>query len=768
MPEQTTSPETIRAFDVGFLDSLKSGTRQQWLNDYVALVEAVRNATPAEMESPEFQRRLWEDSPISGSGMSSVPMNDVIHSTELAKWTGSLRTRAIPESGEARLQELDRIYTQLLERVKPLTTRVPWLKVARLLAAIFPQDVTCVVDKPKLRMLAKSLVGTVPRGTSEIIGMNALVLGKLSEILGPPDKDSQSLVKRSIIAWDAYAALAKTEDEEAQESGEVEGDRPGESTLRFLPNDRRLKGLTSINGYVDTALKLLDFVRNGATVQETREFVRAEFPNLKDSSVQMLVTVVRHNLGLMRLNGNTLEPSALGLELLNTEDPTVLIPRALTKVLGFDLILYLLRESPRTRKSLVEALKEHHPNWTSDYAPTALLQWALKLRMIEPAGDQSYRLTEAGTQWAAQITTRPQPTAAGAGPELEPGDITQLPPPPGADFAAPTFADIVTYFRALPYVFPEPLLARLHAAMHAHPFKHFVLLSGLSGTGKTKVAELYAAAYHQIPVGADNRYYCRVPVQPDWTDATGLLGYVNPLHETVTFMGTEFLKFLQQAVSLPKIPHFVCFDEMNLARVEYYFAPFLSAMETGGAIAIHSHEETIDAVEPSLPWPKNLFIIGTVNMDETTLAFSDKVLDRAYTLEFWEVDLDEFQKRFSSGRAEYPADLLTEVMQLLREIQAVLAPLNQHFGYRTAEDILNFAAACYQETGNTLSRSSVLDQALMMKVLPKLRGQDSAALRTCLKNLRELLAQRGCQQCATKVANLQNDLELTGTCRFWR
>lgn len=207
---------------------------------------------------------------------------------------------------------------------------------------------------------------------------------------------------------------------------------------------------------------------------------------------------------------------------------------------------------------------------------------------------------------------------------------------------------------------------------------------------------------------------------------------------------------------------------MNLARVEYYFAPFLSAMETGGPITIHSHEDVIDAVEPSLPWPRNLFIIGTVNMDETTLAFSDKVLDRAYTLEFWEVDLDDFQAKYSAANPEYPGELLGEVMQLLREILEVLTPINQHFGYRTAEDVLNFAVACQRETGDALSRGSVLDQALMMKVLPKLRGQDSVAFRTCLKNLHGLLSQRGYQQCAAKVDALRSDLELTGTCRFWR
>ena len=182
-----------------------------------------------------------------------------------------------------------------------------------------------------------------------------------------------------------------------------------------------------------------------------------------------------------------------------------------------------------------------------------------------------------------------------------------------------------------------------------HNGKHFVLLSGLSGTGKTKLAELYAEAYHGINEGEINEYFLLVPVQPDWMDATGLIGYVNPLQQETTYETTSFLQFLHQALERPDHPHFVCLDEMNLARVEYYFAPFLSAMETESPIVIHQQDEPIDSVEPKLDWPKNLFIIGTVNMDETTHAFSDKVLDRAFTLEFWNVRLDKYLGSFEKG-----------------------------------------------------------------------------------------------------------------------
>jgi 5-methylcytosine-specific restriction endonuclease McrBC GTP-binding regulatory subunit McrB len=301
-----------------------------------------------------------------------------------------------------------------------------------------------------------------------------------------------------------------------------------------------------------------------------------------------------------------------------------------------------------------------------------------------------------------------------------------------------------------------------------HASKHFVLLSGLSGTGKTQLAKIYADAYHRVTDSKPNRYFRLVPVQPDWTDPAGLLGYVNPLQETVTYAATEFLMFLKSAVAAPKIPHFVCLDEMNLARVEYYFAPLLSAMETAQDIVIHQNDEPVDTIEPSIPWPKNLYIIGTVNMDETTHAFSDKVLDRAFTLEFWDVDLETFRKRFAMKHPTYPAGLLDYASEKLQGLYAILEKAHQHFGYRTADEILAFLGTNDSQGAGVMPKDVALDQALLMKVLPKVRGQDSPEFRQCLGDLEAFLSNHAFKMSAQKIGAMKAELELTGTTRFWR
>lgn len=167
--------------------------------------------------------------------------------------------------------------------------------------------------------------------------------------------------------------------------------------------------------------------------------------------------------------------------------------------------------------------------------------------------------------------------------------------------------------------------------------KPFVILTGISGTGKTKITELFAKA-----VCKDfEKQYLLLPVRPDWNDDKYLLGYYNPL--TKKYQSTLFLDFIMQADQDRENPYFVCLDEMNLARVEYYFSTFLSTMESNKKIKLHSETdiktESGKEISNEIEIPPNLFFTGTVNMDETTYRFSPKVLDRANTIEFTEIEL---------------------------------------------------------------------------------------------------------------------------------
>ncbi len=249
----------------------------------------------------------------------------------------------------------------------------------------------------------------------------------------------------------------------------------------------------------------------------------------------------------------------------------------------------------------------------------------------------------------------------------------------------------------------EQTLRRYHLALKS---RGFVILSGISGAGKTWLAEAYASA-----VGAN---YCLVPVAPNWTTNEDLLGYVNPLTE-MSYHHTAFSYFLEAAAleyeqardeGRTAKPYHLILDEMNLARVEYYFAKFLSAME----VRARSGAAPIDlgALKVINLYP-NLFFIGTINIDETTHGFADKIYDRAQLIEL--VTSRETLEAYIDG--ESFSELLMAVWDAVHEV----AP----FAFRVFDEIKVYVTAA-----RNLGREweEALDEQILQKILPKCKGAD--------------------------------------------
>jgi hypothetical protein len=271
--------------------------------------------------------------------------------------------------------------------------------------------------------------------------------------------------------------------------------------------------------------------------------------------------------------------------------------------------------------------------------------------------------------------------------------------------------------------------------------KPFVILSGISGTGKTKIVQLFAES---LGATAENGQFSLIPVRPDWSDGSDLIGYRDIKGE---FQAGPFTKVLIEA-NKPENrdkPYFVLLDEMNLARVEYYFSDLLSVMESrdrkdGELVSAPVVEETEVG---QLMMRDNLFIIGTVNMDETTHPFSPKVLDRANTIEYNEVVLDHFgflskdtdaeslsisnkqvAGRFLNLKDAYfdHEGLVKKVTSLLVEVNSILEPIRAHFGYRVRDEVCFYMI--YTNEGQLMSFDEAFDYQLLQKVLPRLTGND--------------------------------------------
>lgn len=288
-------------------------------------------------------------------------------------------------------------------------------------------------------------------------------------------------------------------------------------------------------------------------------------------------------------------------------------------------------------------------------------------------------------------------------------------------------------------IFSPQLIQRFVASLCTKPF---VICSGLSGSGKTKLAQAFAQW-----ISADKSQYLIVPVGADWTNREPLLGYPNALNkEEYVYPENGVLDLMIRAKNNLEHgeeatkPFFLILDEMNLSHVERYFADFLSTMESGDEIPLHKIDSELKGIPQSIKLPENLFIIGTVNIDETTYMFSPKVLDRANTIEFrlTEKDLADFiasDKKLKMDMLaaqganmsdSFMATALKETDKNLKPTEAdlklffsELKKSGAEFGYRTASEIGRLMHML-KELGE--SGDNLLDIAIMQKLLPKLHG----------------------------------------------
>ena len=279
--------------------------------------------------------------------------------------------------------------------------------------------------------------------------------------------------------------------------------------------------------------------------------------------------------------------------------------------------------------------------------------------------------------------------------------------------------------------------------------KPFVLLAGTSGTGKTRLVRLFAEA---IGATNENGRYKLVSVRPDWSDSSDLFGHVDLNGH---FVAGAIIDFVKKAELDPEYPYFLCLDEMNLARVEYYLSDFLSVIETRGrkdgtivtdplvSPSCYGRDAVAAGKYGNVILPENLYVIGTVNMDETTFPFSRKVLDRANTIEFSFVKLNELPTaddgsvdalNLGNGflKTEYLSlkECMSEdanfqvLCDKLEEINLILAKAGAHVGYRVRDEIVFYLLN--NKKNGLLSAEEAFDNEIMQKILPRIQGSSTS------------------------------------------
>lgn len=313
--------------------------------------------------------------------------------------------------------------------------------------------------------------------------------------------------------------------------------------------------------------------------------------------------------------------------------------------------------------------------------------------------------------------------------------------------------------------------------------KSFVILTGNSGTGKTRISTRFAE-YLEKKDDNEKTNHLLIPVGADWTDNTKILGFYNPLKKE--YQSTPVLDFILLAEHNPDIPFFLILDEMNLSHVERYFSDFLSAMESGEPIPLYKKDADCESSIPEkIVLPNNLFVTGTVNIDETTYMFSPKVLDRANVIEFKPEMSDVLENLVSSSEnaSINPAEpgvaegfmklandvrsgkipdgaekILDEMKPILESLYKELEKYGFEFAYRTVKEIrLYTIAAWLTAEGTKPTAIEIADVQILQKILPKIHG-NRKQIGELLDNLEKLCTEKELNNSLSKICQMKDHL----------
>lgn len=356
--------------------------------------------------------------------------------------------------------------------------------------------------------------------------------------------------------------------------------------------------------------------------------------------------------------------------------------------------------------------------------------------VLRSAGRQVPQWTPAETGEAPEGDTRPQP-------KREMGGYRRNARPAAVKPAAPEKNGEELFLKRLAaaaesrgFLYDKKDLVNFHVSVKS---SRLVILAGMSGTGKSGLVRLYGQALG-LPAGQT----LMIPVRPSWMDDSDILGYADMQSMTYRPADTGLTELLIEAQRHPEKMYIVCFDEMNLARAEHYFAQFISVLEQEEAPVIRLYNPALaprlynSAAYPAeIPVGRNVIFTGTVNVDESTYHFSDKILDRANVITLHQgkfQDLLHLRRgegkvydevsadAFGAFRAALPSPILSsgELSFLDTLNETLQSGMQSGIGYRAVRQMGLYLSNI--PAGSGFTREDGLDRQTVQRIFTKLRG----------------------------------------------
>jgi 5-methylcytosine-specific restriction enzyme B len=655
---------------------------RDWRSRYVDRVRQVQEADVASWRTAAFQEALWNASDISGIGPGvSVTLVEAYPDQRLADMLlharGSLEALPLEDRG-ARLQSL---FDQVLASVHPrYTARRPLARLVRLLAAMFPHDMTCLMDAGRV-LGVQRLLGA-PRLQGGHVAQHPALRERVRETVGAATSLEEE-VDQSIFCWFLWQTKVDRADEGAIALPNPLREANALPPLSILPASAQRRGLPAVKDNVGLLVAMVRETEQGLRREDLVATILDEAPQLNASSAANMISQAMGGLGLLRLDDGTYRPTERGQELLIAADPVQVLRAPLVgRVFGMGHLLLMVRREPGALRHAEAArrLQDLVPTWTSTQPGSFIVSWARLVGLVAldsaPGGGRLV-LTEEGEDYAAALPADFERTWR-IEPEPEVEDVTgadRPPTPAPAPTSAPAIYDagsIVCEGCFMPR-------ARIDAAIELLRRKKNLILQGPPGTGKTWLAKRLGYAL----IGSkDPERLMALQFQPSLSYEDFVRGWRPDGRGGLRLADGAFLEAIHAATAEPKRAFVLVIEEVNRGNPAQILGELLTLIEAtkrGPEEALrlaypHSIQERVHV-------PENLYIIGTMNVADRSLALVDLALRRRFAFLTLTPELGDAWREWCIARG-MPASLVDAITSRLTSLNAIIADdraLGPHF-----------------------------------------------------------------------------------------
>jgi 5-methylcytosine-specific restriction enzyme B len=669
------SAEALRAAFEQFRATY-AGQQQSWRENYQRTTERIRTASAAEWMAPSFQRELWEESGVAGIGPgSSVTVTGAYADAELATFLLQLRDTGLPQEAEEAARAVEAAYDEILSRVRPrYTQKRPRARIVRLLAGLYPHHMTCLMDRRRTEQVQK-LVGA-RRLELGFVGQNPMIRARLREVLADLASDDIEQAMFSWVLWETHFLKPEPGAVETVGASREAADVP---EFSLLPAVSQRRSLFAVQNNVSLLASVVRECEQGIGKDDLISLIQQEAPQLSESSANNVINqALGGGLGLIRFVDGAYLPTERGFELLNAPDPGHVLRAPLVgRVFGMGhLLRRLLKHGPMSQQAAAQWLQKLVPTWTSTMPGSYIVLWAKLSGLVQAAaaaGGQQISLTEDGEDYALALPDdfedrwRIEDTRSAVGETVEGGEpqpsaYQPTEPPPAYDTA-----QIVAEGCFMPKVELDDLLVLLER-------KKNLVLQGPPGTGKTWLARRLAYAL----VGAkDPARVTALQFQPS-------LSYEDFVRGWRPYAGRDgqgglrltdgiFLECVQAALSDPAQKHVVVIEEINRGNPAQILGELLTLLEADK----RTPSEELRLAYPKHPdervhIPPNLYVIGTMNIADRSLALVDLALRRRFAFRTLQPTLNQAWRAWCLA-AGAPAAVVDVVQQRIGDLNAAIA-----------------------------------------------------------------------------------------------